>query len=149
LKNFNWAVCGQSGLYFIKNKKYTRNPMESDRCPEATVGLNQRTVSCPQDRLRTGGLKQETLPLSVTLQLRLQLRYTTPLYRAYFRLPWKIRLPRQLLLPLPRQLLLLLPPIPRLSSSSEPRTSRSIVSRIVNTVQEYQLPSTQSMSYYS
>jgi hypothetical protein len=42
--------------YFIKDKKYTQNPKESSNCPEATVGLNQRSVICPQDSLRTGGL---------------------------------------------------------------------------------------------
>ncbi len=31
---------------------------ESDRCPKAAVDQNQRTVSCPQDRLRRG----ESLP---------------------------------------------------------------------------------------
>ncbi len=60
-------------MYFIKDKRYTRNPKESSHYPEATVGLKQRTVSCPQDRLRTGGPKQETLPLP-----RLQLLSTTP-----------------------------------------------------------------------
>jgi hypothetical protein len=77
-------------MYFIKDKKYTRNPKESDRCPEATAGPDQKTVSCLQDRLRTGGPKQETLLLPNTLQLRLlqyshrqlclQLQSTTPIY---------------------------------------------------------------------
>jgi hypothetical protein len=65
-------------VYFIMDKKYTRNPKESDRCPEATAGLNQRTVRCLLDILRTGGPKQETLLLPDTLQLRLQLPPTTP-----------------------------------------------------------------------
>jgi hypothetical protein len=29
---------------------------ESDHCPEAATSWNLRTVSCPQDRLRTGEL---------------------------------------------------------------------------------------------
>ncbi len=49
---------------------------ESDRCPEAAAGLNQRTVSCLQNRLLTGGPKQETLPPSDILQLL----STTPRY---------------------------------------------------------------------
>ncbi len=132
-------------MYVIKDKKYTWNPKESSRCPEATEGLNQRTVSCPQDRLRTGGPKQETLRLprysttptdNSVYNSDLQLLPTTSFYRANYRLPRKIRLPSQLLLPLQ-----LLPSLPRSSSPSEPRTSKSIVSRIVNTVQEYQSPS--------
>jgi hypothetical protein len=51
---------------------------ESDLCPEAAAGLNQRTVSCLHYRLRTGGPKQETLPSLDILQLRLQLLSTTP-----------------------------------------------------------------------
>ncbi len=51
---------------------------ESDRCPEAAAGQNQKTVSCLQDRLRTGGTKQETLPFLDILQLLLQLPPTTP-----------------------------------------------------------------------
>jgi hypothetical protein len=56
-------------------------------------------------------------------QLCLQLQYTTLTYYYYYYywLPQKIHLPR----------LLLLSPLPRLSSNSEPRTSRSIVPRIV------------------
>jgi hypothetical protein len=73
-------------MYFIKDKKYSQNPKESDRCPEATSGLNQRTVSCLQDRLQTGGPKQETLFPLDTLQLRLQLPpttlSTTPIYNS-------------------------------------------------------------------
>jgi hypothetical protein len=57
-------------------------------------------------------------------QLRLQLQSTTPRYYYYYQLPWKVCLPR----------LLLLPSLPRSSSPSEPRTSRSIISRIVNIV---------------
>jgi hypothetical protein len=140
-------------VYFIKDKKYTRNPKGSSSCPEATVDLRQRKVSCPQDRLRIGGLKTGDSPPPPTLynscrQLRLQLQSTTPLYysalQSFYRLPWKTRLPSQLLLSL-----LLLPSLPRSSSPSEPRTSRSIVSRIVNTVQEHQPPSAPSPSYYS
>ncbi len=129
------------------DKKYTRNPKESDRCPEATAGLNQRTVSCLQDRLQTGGPKtgdspsplysttQSTTPADNSVyDSNIQLQYTTPLYRVYYRSPRK---------------LLLLPLLPRSSSPSEPRTSRSIISRIVNTVQEYQFPSTPSSSYHS
>ncbi len=33
---------------------------KSDRCPEAAAGQNKRTVSCPQDRLRTGELSLST-----------------------------------------------------------------------------------------
>ncbi len=59
---------------------------ESDHCPEAAAGQNQRTVSCPQDRLLTGGPKQENLPSSDILQLRLQLPstipFTTPTYNS-------------------------------------------------------------------
>jgi hypothetical protein len=132
-------------VYFIKDKKYTRNPKESGRCPEATVGLNQRTVSCPQDRLRTGGPKQETLPPSDTLQLPSTTASTTPIY--YSALQSLLPILRKIRLP--SQLLLLLPLLPKSSSPSEPRTSRSIVSRTVNTVQEYQPPSTPSPSYYS
>jgi hypothetical protein len=51
---------------------------ESDRCPEAAAGQNQRTVSCLLDRLRTGGPKQEILPFLDILQLLLQLLPTTP-----------------------------------------------------------------------
>jgi hypothetical protein len=108
---------------------------ESDRRPEAPAGQNQRTVSCPQDRLRTGTGDSPFLRRSTTLSTtpasnsvynsNLQIWYTTPHYRAYYRLPRKIRLPR---------LLLLLPPLPRSSSPWEPRTSRSIVSRIINIV---------------
>ncbi len=57
---------------------------ESDRLPKAAADQNQRTVSCLQDRLRTGGPKQETLPSLDTLQLRLQLRSTTPRYHYYY-----------------------------------------------------------------
>jgi hypothetical protein len=125
-------------MYFIKDKKYTRNLKESSRCPEATVGLNQRTVSCPQDRLRTGGPKQETLPFPIPRHS------TTPVdnsvYNSNLRLcsgepTTDIRgistYQSQLLLSL-----LLLPSLPRSSLPSEPRTSRSILSRICNTVQE-------------
>ncbi len=134
-------------MYFIKDKKYTRNPKETSYCPEATVGLKQRTVSCPQDRLQTGGPKQETLSpprYSTTpadnsaYNSDLQLLSTTPLYRANYRLPGRIRLPSQILL---------LPPLPRTSLPSEPRTLRSIISRIVNTVQECQPPSASSTIY--
>jgi hypothetical protein len=63
-------------VYFIKFKKYTGNPnkvfTESDRCPEAAAGQNQRTVSCLQDRLQTGGPKTGDSPF-----LRLS---TTPIY---------------------------------------------------------------------
>ncbi len=51
---------------------------KSDCCPEAAAGPNQRTVSCLQDRLPTGGSKQETLPFLDILQLCLQLLPTTP-----------------------------------------------------------------------
>jgi hypothetical protein len=70
----------------MKDKKYARNPKESDHCPEATVGLKKRTVSCPQDRLRTGGPKQETLLLPDTLQLLPKTpsttQSTTPIYNS-------------------------------------------------------------------
>jgi hypothetical protein len=69
-------------MYFIKDKKYSRNPKESDRCPEAAAGLNQRTVSCLQDRHRTGGPKQETLPPSDILQLLPTTLSTTPIYNS-------------------------------------------------------------------
>ncbi len=68
-----------------------RNPKESSYCPEATVGLMQRTVSCPQDRLRTGGPKtgdslasrHSTTPLNNSIyDSNLQLLSTTPLYRS-------------------------------------------------------------------
>ncbi len=76
------AKCGKILVYFIKDKKYTQNQKkvttDSDRYPEAASGLIQRTVSCLQDRLRTGGPKQETLPSSDTLQLCLQFPTTTP-----------------------------------------------------------------------
>jgi hypothetical protein len=49
----------------------------SDCCPEAAAGQIQRTVSCLQDRLRTGSPKQDTLSSSDILQLRLQLPPTT------------------------------------------------------------------------
>ncbi len=72
---------------------------ESDRCPEVAAGQNQRTVSCLQDRLRTGGPKQEILLYPDILQLRLQLQSTTLryYYHYYYRLPRKIRLPQLLL----------------------------------------------------
>jgi hypothetical protein len=70
-------------MNFIKDKKYTGNPKESDCCPEATVGLNQRTVSCPQDRLRIGGpnrrLSFSPILYNSRRQLRLQLQSTTPI----------------------------------------------------------------------
>jgi hypothetical protein len=96
--------------YFIKDKKYTRNPKESSNCPEANVGLKQRTISYPQDRLQTGGPKTgdssrsqySTTPANNSVYVsRLQLLSTTPLHRANYRLLRKIRLP---------SLLLLLPP---------------------------------------
>jgi hypothetical protein len=135
-------------MYFIKDKKYIRNPNESSRCPEASVGPKQRTVSCPQDRLRTGGPKTGgsppfLIPYNSCQQLCLQLLSTTLLYRANYRLPRKIRLPSQLLLPL-----LLLPSLPRSSLPSEPRIWRSIISRIVNIVQEYEPSSAPSPSYH-
>jgi hypothetical protein len=100
---------------------------ESNRCPEAAARQNQRTVSCLQDRLRTGGPKQETLLFLDILQVHLQLQSTTPRYHYYYyyRLPRKIRLPH---------LQLLLSLLPMSSSPPEPRTSRSIISRIVNIV---------------
>ncbi len=52
----------------IQKKVFT----ESDHCPEAAAGQNQRTVSCLQDRLRTGGPKTGDSPFP---------RYsTTPVY---------------------------------------------------------------------
>jgi hypothetical protein len=115
---------------------------ESDHCPEAAAGQSQRTVSCLQDRLRTGGPKQEILLSLDILQLHLQLRDTTPRYHCYYyyRLPRKTRLPR---------LLLLLLPSPRSFSPSEPRTSRCILSRIDILYKDYQPPSTPSLLYYS
>jgi hypothetical protein len=52
----------------IQKKVFT----ESDRCSEAAAGQSQRTVSCLQDRLRTGGPKTGDSPFP---------RYsTTPVY---------------------------------------------------------------------
>jgi hypothetical protein len=77
-------------VYFIKYKKIhseseRKCSQESDRCPEAAAGQNQRTVSCLQDRLRTGGLKQEILLLPIfynsVYNLNLQPQDTTTDYR--------------------------------------------------------------------
>jgi hypothetical protein len=92
---------------FIKDKKYMRNPKESSYCPEAAVGLELRTVSCPQGRLWTGGPKTRDSPSARYSTTRadnsaynsdLQLLSNTPLYRANYWFPRKIRLPSQLLL---------------------------------------------------
>ncbi len=55
-----------------------RNPKESSYCSEATVGLNLRTVNCPQDSLRTRGPRTGDSPPS---------RYsTTPFYNSALQL---------------------------------------------------------------
>jgi hypothetical protein len=71
-------------LLRIKNKLGIQKKVitESDCCPEAATGLIQRTVSCLQDRLRTGGPKQETLPSSDILQLPPTTPSTTPVYNS-------------------------------------------------------------------
>ncbi len=55
---------------------------ENDRCPEAATGQNQRTVSCLQDGLQTGGPEQETLPSLDILQLLPTTPSTTPIYNS-------------------------------------------------------------------
>jgi hypothetical protein len=73
-------------MYFIKHKKYTRNPKESvkesDRCPEAAAGQNQQTVSCLQDRLRAGGPKAGDSPF----QQNSTTPSTTPIYKSEIQL---------------------------------------------------------------
>jgi hypothetical protein len=85
---FSGVFVDKHNLLCIKNtlgiqKKVTT---ESDHCPEAPAGQNQRTVSCLQDRLQIGGPKQETLPFLDILQLFLQLPpttlSTTPIYNS-------------------------------------------------------------------
>ncbi len=68
-------------MYFIKDKKYTRNPKESDRCPEATAGPNQRRVSClPTDSEQEVQNRRLSLPpifYNSVYNSSQQLRYTT------------------------------------------------------------------------
>jgi hypothetical protein len=49
-------------VYFIKHEKYTRNPKkvstESDCCPEAAAGQNQRTGQTLDRRPETGIFSQ-------------------------------------------------------------------------------------------
>jgi hypothetical protein len=69
-------------VYFNKDKKYTRKPKENSYCPEATVGLKQRTVSCPQDRLQTGGPNRRLSLFPDTLQLPLTTLPMTSIYNS-------------------------------------------------------------------
>jgi hypothetical protein len=133
-------------------KKYTQNTKERSDCPEATVGLKQRTFSCPQDRLRIGGPKTGDSPLPDTLQLQPTTPSSTPVYNYspllrstepttdyherstyqvyYYNYYYYCRLPIS-------------------SPPTEPRTPRSIASRTPSTVQEYQPSSAPSSSYSS
>jgi hypothetical protein len=55
---------------------------ESDRCPEATAGQNQRTVSCLQDRLQAGGPKAGDSPAKFYNSIYC----TTPIYNSEIQL---------------------------------------------------------------
>jgi hypothetical protein len=107
---------------------------ESDRCPEAAAGVNQRTVICLQDRLRTGGPKQEALLSSDILQLRLQLPLTTPSTTPVY----NSEILLLLLLPIttedPPTTSTTTTTVTKVVFAFRAKTSRSIISRIINIV---------------
>ncbi len=125
---------GYSHVYFIKDKntlgiqkKVTAvlKPLQAQIRGQLVIYRTDSEQEVQNRRLSFSPILYNSVYYSHR-QLRLQLQsttpITTPLYRAYYRLLQKIRPPR----------LLLLPSLPRSSSLSEPRTSRSIISRIVN-----------------
>ncbi len=64
--------------YFVKDKKYTRNPKESSYCPEATVGLIRGQLVVHRTSPKQEAQEYEILLLPEILQLR----STTPIYNS-------------------------------------------------------------------
>jgi hypothetical protein len=120
------SVDNHVSILLIKNTRGIQK--ENSYCPGAAVGLKQRTVTCPQDSLQTGGPKTGDSPPSrystttannSVYNSSLRLLSTTPLYRASYRLPGRSAY----------HVYYYYRHLPRTTLPKEPRTPRSIVPR--------------------